>query len=311
METLPEWIQAYDEFLTNPHQLAVNPHIGTTLTGDARYALIDRGTSDHPELLVHLVGEEFGPVFQIGLARIGADLVPTPSTALAVGASEALGCEARLEASANNHGIYQVTCHNDEAFSTLFAQRESGSFVKASEASEWECDQLAHDHVRIEWFDQDDRSALYAGEPTISDANKPDLALNSPKQEPAMVGSNQLELTGEVLKLTADEVDRDVARIMFPDDLAEYYFLWLDRPHSFSGNGPGRSGSITADYLYLGGADVSPIETPRWDGLNLSRLEGHRARVIVHEADIFFNQHPGGPKDAPSVRRLTNFEYID
>ncbi|QYH19970.1 hypothetical protein JKI95_02615 [Corynebacterium aquatimens] len=317
VRSLPAWIQAYDDALDHPDSYIPYPTVSYTPTGKYQYAVVEANGEGNPELLIRIGTEDFDPVVVLEYREVYPDgpeeLVFSENRPLFAGYSEAMGTESRVEMSDPDSlvpGLFQMTRYNDETFSTYYLLGQEGSWKFYDVADPARTHKLQEKHYAIQWHDVNDRAPLYAGELTATQDNGPDTRNLQPGSGAVKAGPGEMLLEGEIRMLDAAQVQQETSGIFFDDDLASYYFLWLDSPTEIKGHQYGTPISGTSRYVYLGTASAAPFGEGRADGLNVQQLEGLRIKAVIAEDDVAYASDPRVPEDSPTCGKLTDFEVV-
>lgn len=183
------WKQEYAWVLDHPSDYPVNSAARYDPVGTYHYALVEMTGDTTPELLLMVDSKEFSPII---VFTIGSDGKAVASTdVLIAGASGAGGSRARVEASADGQGLYQVDSHSvqPDAYAKLY--KLSGHSIKAvTDSMKFQNADLQPGHHYVTWAPASDRSALNAGKLTYDEATRfgdyiPFPYKADPKPEPA------------------------------------------------------------------------------------------------------------------------------
>lgn len=307
------WKDEYAWVLDHPSDYSVNSAARYDPVGTYHYALVEMTGDSTPELLLMVDSKEYSPII---VFTIGSDGKAVASTdVLIAGASGAGGSRARLEASEDGQGIYQVDSHSvqPDAYAKLY--KLSGRSIKAvTDSIKFQNTDLQPGHRYVTWAPASDRSALNAGKLTYDEATRfsdytPFPSKADPKPETATAptdGDENVVTDGAVAGTVRDLSGEELAALAgdFQYSPSERFLvLYLDETTSIAGKrGVETSLSVVPTRTVLLGTKSS--------GANF-KLAGRRILLWLDSDTTRFANDPAAPYTTAIVPPSDAFDFLD
>lgn len=281
-------VDSYDFNLPNPAGIKVE----FTPYNQYNYALVEANGGGAPELLVSSAGHDpaDGRYWRVLVFTVDNGKLEQSDVALTKGAAGAGGYRAVLAASQLGRGLYQTEgWSGEDSGETVWCELDGATPVVATKPAAVALSRPQPLQMDIEWPHIDDRTALEAGELTVS--------LQEP--EGYEVDAPDVVVSGKVVEKTGAEISPDGT----PNGEApesKYYLLELSSPQEFTDyRGGGTPSTQTTEYVDLGKDELDGAHSRK--SLEWEHLVGEHVELTVDPAFVHFQMDASMPTGALRV----------